>query len=399
MKSDHHLTTLPDGRTLFRARIPTPDGPRNVALSLGRVDRAFARRARDSILRTIDAARLALHLGLDAPPLDPTAQALGLDKLLETLRLLRRRRAPATLGQLIAAYLADAPGRALKPRSAYQAVASLRAIMRALHPGMTNDQIDTLPATTLTAELLEDYKAAKIRETRDLGPSRQTSAQATIASTARQAQSLLARDALAQSHLRALALPDLTPFTAWKSGFSTRRLRQELDDNTLSRLAATVEHLWFTDPRAWLAICLAGNLGLRRGEATRARWSWIRLIAGVPTIYIVRTDESAPKGNERRLTIDPTVYADMCAHRSTSDYILPGATLAERDAIYDHTKTILRAHGLPAGKPNHELRALQLQRAQRQGGMDNAQRVAGHSDRATTEIYTGRGTGQTVRVL
>jgi integrase len=399
MKTDHHLTRLPDGRTLFRARIPTPDGPRNIALSLGRVDRAFARRARDAILRSIDAARLAAHLSLENPPLDPTAQALGLTDLLERLRLLRRRQAPATLGQLITAYEADAPGRALKARSAYQAIASLRIILRALHPGMTNTEIDALPASTLTAELLEDYKNAKLRASRDLGPSAQASTQATIASTARQAQSLLAREALAQAHLRELTLPDLTPFTKWKSGFSTRRLRQELDDNTLSRLAATVEDLWFNDPPAWLAICLAGNLGLRRGEATRARWSWIRLIAGVPTIYIVRTDDSAPKGNERRLTIDPTVYADMCAHRATSDYILPGATLTDRDAIYDRTKTILRAHGLPAGKPNHELRALQLQRAQRQGGMDNAQRVAGHSDRSTTEIYTGRGTGQTVRVL
>jgi integrase len=392
---DHHIHRI-KGALYFRIRLPAPTGAIDHKVSLGNVDLPTARRIRDALIQTIDNARSCAALGLEPPAAHPAAAAYGIEPLLERLGYLRRRRRALTIADLIAAYEADAPGRQLNARSAYQAVASLRTILRAVHPGTDPE---THPVTLLTPHLLEDYKATKIRAAAALGPAKQSSAQVTIASTARQAQAILARDSLAQSHMRALGLPDLEPFREWKSGFSTRRLRQELDDTTVARLAATMDGLWFTDPAAWLAMSLAGNIGLRRGEATMARWSWVRMIAGVPTIYLCRTDEASPKGNERRVAIDPPVWADICAHRTTTDYILPGATREDRDAIFDRTLLILRAHGITAGKPNHELRALQLQRAERLGGMDNAQRVAGHSDRTTTEIYTGRGTGQSIRVL
>lgn len=394
---DHHLSLI-DGRLHFRIRLPGPAGPVDHKVSLGRVDRPTARRIRDVLLQALDNARACAAIGLEPPPLHPAAIHHGIEDLLERIGLLRRRRTTATIADLITAYERDAEGRSIKARSAYQTVASLRTILRAVH-GPAVD-LARLPVATLTPALLEDYKAAKIRAAATLGPARQSSAQVTIASTARQAQAIVAAEALAQSSMRDLGLPDLTAFREWKSGFSTRRIRQELDDNTVAMLTATMDGLWFSDPAAWLALSLAGSIGLRRSEATMARWSWVRMISGTPTIYICKTDEAAPKGNERRVALDSGLWADMCEHRTTSDYILPGDTQAIRDTIYDRTALMLRAHGITAGKPNHELRALQLQRAARMpGGMDNAQRVGGHSDRSTTEIYTGHGTGQSVRVL
>ena len=395
--TNHHLALIA-GRWHFRLRLQTPTGAQNLTRSLGHADLPTARRIRDTLLTSIDTARLTHTLGLEPGNIHPLAAAHGIEKILDRIGLLRRRQAIATIAQLIAAYEADSAGRDIKPRSIYQAISCLRTILRTVH-GPAVD-LAALPIHTLTPQLLEDYKAAKIAATRDLGPSRAASARRTIASTARQAQSILAASARAQSHMRDLHLPDLSAYSAWKSGYTTRKLRQELDDTTLARLAALMDDLWFTDAPAWMAMSLAGNLGLRRGEATLARWSWVRMIAGAPIMYICRTEEASPKGNERKLSIDASTWADMCAHRTTSDYILPGETRETRDLIYDRTKLLLRAHGVEAGKPNHELRALQLQQAARlAGGMDNAQRISGHSDRSTLEIYTGKGTGHTTRAL
>lgn len=400
-KADRFLEFPPTGGIGFRITIPGPNGPVTHRAKIGHVDIYTARRVRDALLQTIDGARACAAVGIEPPPnpFRPNGtepDAYGLEALLAKLNILRRRARVATIGELITALETDAIGRELSEKAITGYRSALRTILRTVHP-----KIDPAshPVTVLTAQLLDDYKSAKIAAAKQLGPDKRASNQRTIAANARQAQAVLSDDAQRQPAMRALQLPDLTPFRTWRSGYSTRKIRAELDDATIERLRHTLDDLWFNDPAAWLALSLAGNLGLRRGEATLARWSWVRMIRQAPVIYLVKTDEAQPKGNERKLSIPPDLWADICAHRTTSDYILPGADRAERDAVFNRTAKLLRTLGLEVGKPNHELRALQMQAADRAGGRENAQLVGGHGDRRTTEIYTGRGTGQTIRVL
>lgn len=400
-KADRYLEFPPTGSIGFRITLPGPHGTITHRATIGHVDIHTARRVRDALIQTIDGARACAAVGIEPPPnpFRPTGtgpDAYGLETLLAKLNILRRRTQTATIGDLISALESDAIGREVKERSIYCAGAALRNILRTVHPDREPDEHSI---HILTARLLDDYKAAKIAAAKNLGPDKRASNQRTIASTVRQAQSVVCDDAQRQPAMRALQLPALTDFRTWRSGYTTRKIRTELDDTTIERLRHTIEDLWFDDPAAWLALSLAGNLGLRRGETTMARWSWVRMIGGAPVIYLLKTDEASPKGNERKLAIPPDLWADMCAHRTTSDYILPGTDRADRDAILDRTCKILRTLGLEVGKPNHELRALQMQAADRAGGRDNAQLVGGHGDRRTTETYTGRGTGQTIRVL
>ncbi len=394
--ADRHLEFHPNGSTYFRISIPTDRGPQNIRKTLGVIDRPMARRVRDALVHTLNGARAAQAVGIDLPH-NALADHYGVGAMLRKIGIIRRNADLATIAQLIDAWHEDAPGRSkLSARHAKNAPWALLKILRTVHPGKTVEQFST---AILTAELLEDYQAARARAAQTLGPRQQESARITTASMVNQARSVVSDLALRQSHMRALTLPDLTKFKNWKRTGSTRRIHEELDDATMARLATLIDDLWFNDPAAWLALSMAANIGLRRSEATRARWAWVRFIRDIPTIYLVRTDTDQPKGNERKLEIPLNLWQDMLEHRTTSEYILPGDTLKTRDAIFKRTTVMLHSAGIDAIKPNHELRAVQLRSVRDLHGSAAAQLSGGHSDQRTTEIYTGKGTGKTVRTF
>lgn len=395
----------------FRMKLEGESGPVLIYQSLGRIDVETARRVRDALVATLEGASMCQRLGLPLPAENEVAKRFGVQGMLDRLGLLKRREVLATVGEVIAAFEADAPGRNISVEtgsSGYKAVSALKLILKTIHGAEVD--VSALSAKVLTAELLQDFQARRVAAAVEKGPAAVQTARITASSTINQARMVLAAPAMREENMRALKLPDLEEFHAWKPSVTTRKLRVPVDDVTLARLRTEVDGLWFAadagDDAArarWLAVALAGNVGLRRGDAKRARWSWVRVIAGKPRLYVVATDESEPKGNEYSVELDPGVWADMQAMRRPGEvYVVPGATVEERDEIFTANAEWLRGLSpvLHVDKPNHELRAVFLQAMDRAHGRQAAQEAAGHDKARTTEIYTGKGrSAKSVRAI
>jgi hypothetical protein len=106
----------------------------------------------------------------------------------------------------------------------------------------------------------------------------------------------------------------------------------------------------------------------------------VLLVGGERRIFVLDTDEAAPKGNEYSVRIEESVWADMCELRgdSAGDYIVPGANRKERDAVFEKNVSWLRGLGLNVNKPNHELRAIFAQAMGRAHGKQAASDALGH---------------------
>jgi integrase len=397
--SDRNLRARGDS-IYFRMVVVTPEGPKEINQSLGRIDWATARKVRDALVRTLEGAALCARMGMDYETA-PLAEHYDVESMLRRLNLLKRRGTLATIGQILQAFETDAMGRNISTdtgSSGYKATTSLKLIIRTARPDV--EEVEKLPATVLTEQLLEDYQAAKIASVNGKGPDEVASTRRTLASTVNQARMVVSERACAQSEMRKLILPDLEGFRSWKPESNPRRLRIAIDDATVARLRHEIDELWFKSPGHWVAAVLCGNLGLRRGSAKMARWSWARQVGGNWMLYVLDTDEASPKGNEYSVEIDPSLWKDLCAVRSTGDYFVPGATVEERDQYFTDNVVRLRGLGLDVDKPNHELRALFAQAMDRTHGRAAASAALGHSELATTQIYTGRAlAGGSVRPL
>ena len=392
----------------FRMKVEGPDGPEIIHQAIGRVDVPTARRVRDALVNTLEGAAICAKMGLALPQND-LADQFGVQGMLKKLGLLTRKRTLATVGELIAAFEADAPGRDLAKKTVGAASSSLRLILREVIK-IEGPAVDMLPASVLKWTLLQDFQALRVAAASPAGPAAVKTARITAASTISQARVVIGEPSMREANMRALLLPDLEEFRAWQPAASTRKVRVPVDDITLERLRSEVDALWFAadagDQAAagrWLAVALAGNVGLRRGDAKWARWSWVRNEGGKPKLYNVASDEAEPKGNEYSVPLDASVWKDMQALKvEGSAYVLPGATVEERDRIFDVTAKWLRglAPALDVDKPNHELRAVFLQAMDRVHGRQAASEAAGHDKMRTTQIYTGKGGGsKSVRAL
>lgn len=373
----------------FRMVVVGPEGPKEVNQSLGRVDWDTARRVRDVLVQTLEGAALCARMGLEFQA-SPLAQQFGVDAMLERVKLLRRRIQAASIAEVCRAFELDCDGRGISTDnrgSGYKAVSSLKLVVRTVKGDV---DLEKTPATVLTPQLLEDYQAAKVKAAIEKGPAAVKTARTTIASTINQARMVVSERALQQENMRKLGLPDLEEFRAWKAEGTTRKVRRPVDDEVLARLRLAMDDLWFQAPARWLAAALCGNLGLRRGSAVMARWTWARRVGGKWRLFVVATDEAEPKGNEYSVEIDDGLWKDMCEVRQGGDYIVPGETLEARDAVFDANVDWLRGLGLNVNKPNHELRAVFAQAMDRAHGRAAASAALGHSEEKTTAIYTGR---------
>ncbi|MDR1440707.1 MAG: hypothetical protein LBJ10_12155 [Clostridiales bacterium] len=349
-------------------------------------------------MQTLEGATLCEKMGLSFEA-SPLATQFGADAMLKRLGVVSRRKGLATVGEIITAFELDAAGRSVDAGSVYKAQSSLRNVIKTAMGVADREAANGLSSSVLTAKLLQDYQAAKVRAAKDEGPEALQRALTTAASTVNQARMVVSERAAREARMRELRLPDLKEFRKWKPDGTTRKLRRPVDDATIERLRSASDDMWFKEPARWLALALCGNLGLRRGSAVMARWSWVRKVGGKWMLYILATDEAAPKGNEYAVRIVDSLWKDMCAVRQDGDYIVPGRTPRERDAVFERNVSWLRDLGLDVDKPNHELRAIFAQAMRRALGRDAASDALGHGDRKLLDVYTGRGSGESVRVL
>ena len=278
----------------------------------------------------------------------------------------RHRSAYPAIGRIIELYRAAAATQHAKtgsplPHTVKQNINQLKNIVRRA-TGASN--VDSLPATILTADLADQYFQAVV-DPADYNTAHR--ARVSAASSLRQAKSIFARWAL-QYYDRHINLPpDIAKFRT--AGYTFRREKYRLPPAELrNKTFSEGKKLQNTRPELYLVFMLSYNLGMRAGESAAAKYAWIEPDEHKNGQYVMRLcrrpDWRGPK-NLIAHTIPMTheTYNDLiAARRPDSDYILPGATPNARlNLITRRFSTWMRSIGWDQTtypKAAHELRKL-----------------------------------------
>jgi integrase len=321
---------------------------------------------------------------------------------------------PTRTGTTVGQFLIELEARAdLKPETLRGYATAFRAILEDifLGPEVGKEKFDyrsggharwlekihAIRLADITPARVQEWKRSFIARAGD-DPIKLRSAKISCNSYLRQAKSLFAPGAI--KHL-SVTLPSPLPFAG--IAFEPRqsmRYRSSIDPAKLTRSAR--EELASEDPPVFLAFLLALGAGLRRMEIDRLEWAAFQWEQGViriePTRYFdVKTEHSIGD-----VHIDPelmTVFRGYAA-RAGSIFVIEtaggimGATgirIANdgyrANAVFGRLGGWLKAHGVTAKKPIHELRKEFGSMVNRAHGLSAAKDMLRHSDIAITAAH------------
>jgi integrase len=210
----------------------------------------------------------------------------------------------------------------------------------------------------------------------------------------------------AYAALRLDDLPGLPAALKVSLGESSTKPYEPLPDGTLEHIGREAAALKAANPALWLAFQLEINAGLRRGSVVFARWDWFfDRGAGIDGERWIDLGIRVAKGRNYTVRIDPAWHDELLAVRAAggggADYILPGKTEAERDAVCTALVPWLRERGFAARRqPNHELRKLYGNAKYSLHGPSEGQRALGHSTPVlTSTVYSAARTLMALRVV
>jgi integrase len=314
-------------------------------------------------------------------------------------------RTQATVGQ----FLEELEARAdLKPETLKGYVIAFRAIVNeifGLDPGKEKfdyrgggharwlEKIHAVRLADVTPSRVQEWKRVFIARAGN-DPVKQRSARTSFNSYLRQAKSLFGPKCI--KHL-SVTLPSPLPFEGVT--FEPRqsaRYRSSIDAEELAKAAQT--ELAEQDPPVYLAFLLGLGAGLRRIEIDRLEWSAFRWEQNViriePTEHFdVKTEHSIGD-----VQLDPELLSVFrgYAARARSGFVievgggadLPGvrsfADHYRAKAVFERLSVWLRAHGVTARKPIHELRKEFGSMINRRHGLSAARDMLRHGDIAIT---------------
>jgi integrase len=311
-------------------------------------------------------------------------------------------RTEATLGQFLEVLQARAD---LKPETLKGYVQAFRAIVADIfqinggkekydyrgsgHAGWIA-RIDAIRLADVTPARVQEWKRAFIARAGD-DPIRLRSAKTSINSFLRRAKSLFSPKCI--KHL-SVTLPSPLPFDG--IAFEPRqsaRYRSSIDPAKLTRVAQ--KELSEDDPPVFLAFLLALGAGLRRIEIDRLEWSAFHWDHNVIRIEPTRYFEPKTEHSIGDVQIDPelmSVFRGYTASASSNFVIDDMDTDHYWDqyrakAVFERLSVWLRAHGITARKPIHELRKEFGSMVNRKHGLSAAKDLLRHGDIAVTAAY------------
>ncbi len=254
--------------------------------------------------------------------------------------------------------------------------------------------IDGASLDILTPQAVQQWRLAYIARAKN--PAQERSRMTSANSTLRQARSLFAEKIV--RFLPQLRLPEPRPLAGCE--FFPRgnaRYFSRIDPKAL--LLAARHELSESDPPAFLAMLLALAAGLRRGEMDALEWHQVDFERGL--IRVEATKAAALKTADARaeVPVDADVMTILRGFRAKAS----GAFVVEADggesgprrwgrhyradAVFDRLTDWLRAHGVTARKPLHELRKELGALVTAEHGIYAASRVLRHSTVATTAAH------------
>ncbi len=318
----------------------------------------------------------------------------GRDPAPQGERVVAAAPAPAsTFGQWIKAYQVVRVG-FVGERAAADYIGALRRVVRLGlgKPGLTDEEVDALPAALLTPALVLEFEAAMLQ--RAAGDTEaEESAKRSVRTYYTAICAMLRDKLLARYAPLGLVLPDPAPLRAVRGKLETPA---KLDKQPQApEVRAAVEALLVRCLRvqpAHGALLLLGWCSLRLSEALRARVEWIQDWGGVARIVL----PAYTKGKRSRaVPISAQVASMLRAGAGADGFLVPMETARNRHCrLVREVASMLRACGVDARKRFHELRAERARMEIGEHGPQVVQTLLGHSDiRTTMEHYAGRSLG------
>jgi len=254
--------------------------------------------------------------------------------------------------------------------------------------------IDGASLEILTPQAVQQWRLAYVAQAKN--PVQERSRMTSANSTLRQARSLFAEKIV--RFLPDMRLPEPRPFAQCEF-FPRQNARYFSRIDPRALLRAAQHELAESDPPAFLAMLLALAAGLRRGEIDALAWHQVDFERGL--IRVESTEAAALKTADARaeVPVDADVISILRGFRAKAQ----GPFVVEADgreagprawgrhyragAVLDRLTAWLRAHGVTARKPLHELRKELGALVTAEHGIYAASRVLRHSTVATTAAH------------
>jgi integrase len=254
--------------------------------------------------------------------------------------------------------------------------------------------VDSASLEILSQQAVQQWRLAYVAQAKN--PAQERSRMTSANSTLRQACSLFA-DKIVR-YLPELRLPEPYPFAECEFfPPQSSRYFSRIDPKAL--VLSARNELSESDPSAFLAMLLALAAGLRRGEIDSLAWHQIDFDRAL--IRVENTETASLKSVESRaeVPVDADVIAILRGFRAKASgpFVLeadggePGPRHWGRhyraDGVFKRLNSWLRAHGVTARKPLHELRKELGALITAEHGIYAASRVLRHSSVATTAAH------------
>lgn len=262
------------------------------------------------------------------------------------------------------------------------------------------EAIDALPATVLSAELVEQFEFAYVSAA-GTSPVDRASALRGAHSALRNAKALFGRRAM--RCYAGLALPDLSGFLGAQLQRADAPRLRDLEDATVAKMAKAALALRESARELYCVHLLARHCGLRNVEIASARVGWFKprlepvkvtlpdgeVRTVVADVEVVKTADFDPKGTEGRVSLSPCVWAELqpfLANRAPSEYLVAPSVVnrSKLPLVYREHANFVRPWLEEFAKKGYELRRWGATRvANLHESEERAERFLRHAKRTT----------------
>lgn len=319
-------------------------------------------------------------------------------------------RKSSTLGQLRDVVELNAGNLGVTQSTAREYMRSLITIvrnvlrMRGNHPRKPRmAEVLAQPMAMLNANLLFDFKALRLPPQLQENTSKARSAKLTANRHMRNAHALFTADRVAFLRNKDLHIPDMESFrSVTMFQHATQRYNLPPAAFMFTLVKAIITDLKDEDAEMYCAALLALHAGLRRDEIAHAKWDWFSDDPTGLVIHVRPEAEFAPKfGLERKVKVSRWLHAELLRFKAKKGaYILPDYANDQNDAILVRLVAWLKANGITAIKPIHELRKWFGSFFATEYSITTAQRQLGHSTpMVTNSHYAGINFHPALRVI
>lgn len=300
----------------------------------------------------------------------------------------------ATLAELHKAYEQANAGRSdISPRSAARALVTFKLVCT---EALGEHEPKRTRCDAVTVDLFRRFESARIVAARAAAekeklPKQEAQllverAQNTVRSAAAKFKSVLQPALLETAPYRALRLPDFAPLLKMKVAGEFHRHADRLKPAIRAAIVAQLDAAATSDPAFYFALSLPWETGMRRDTVIHARWDWFT----PQPDGTVLVEIAVAKADRYSIRLPASLWAEWQSTTNNSTelkggtYLLPGATPGKREAHVLRAIEFLRAAGVTAIKPYHELRKWHGQSVADRHGLAEAGLRLGHKPQGVT---------------